>query len=107
MGLQDAAIKAAISPAPGWAFKVDYHWFSTAVGVAGSPQRSGTNLGAVTDSSDLGRELDVTLVNKYNANTKIMMGYSHFSQAPALRALRNTYGTDDANWFYTQIHVGF
>jgi hypothetical protein len=107
LGLQDAAIKAQISPAPGWTLKADMHWFTTAVGVAGSPMRSGTNGGGVTDSSDLGQELDLTLVNKYNANTKIMMGYSHYTQGPALGALRTAYGNDDANWFYTQIHVGF
>jgi hypothetical protein len=107
LGLQDAAIKAQISPAPGWTLKADFHWFTTAVGVAGSPQRSLTNGGGVTESSDLGQELDLTLVNKYNANTKIMMGYSHFTQGNAMGALRTTYGNDDANWFYTQIHVGF
>jgi hypothetical protein len=107
LGLQDAAIKAAITPAPGWALKVAYHWFNTAVGVAGSPQSSLTSGGGVTDSSDLGRELDVTLINKYNANTKIMVGYGNYNQGPALGALRTAYGNDDANWFYTQVHVGF
>jgi len=104
LGLQDAAIKAAISPAPGWALKVDYHWFTTAVGVAGSPQTIG---GQLTDSSDLGNELDVTLVNKYNANTKIMVGWGNYQQGQALGAIRPAYGNDDANWFYTQVHVGF
>jgi hypothetical protein len=108
LGLQDAAIKAQISPVAGWTVKADYHWLTTAVGVAGSPLRSNTSGGGVTDSSELGQELDVTVVNKYNANTKIMLGYSHFSAGEALRAIRGaTYGNDDANWFYTQIHVGF
>ena len=107
LGLQDAAIKAQVSPAPGWTLKADYHWFTTAAGVAGSPQRSLTNAGKLSNDSELGQELDVTLVNKYNANTKIMMGYSHFQQGNALSALRAANGNDDANWFYTQIHVGF
>lgn len=114
LGLQDAAIKAQISPAPGWTLKTDFHWFTTAAGVAGSPQRSGRTAAAavagtetITDNSDLGQELDVTLVNKYNANTKIMLGYSHYTQGPALSMLRTGYGNNDANWFYTQIHVGF
>jgi hypothetical protein len=107
LGLQDAAIKAQISPVPGWTLKADYHWLTTAEGVAGSKRRSNTNAGGSV-SSELGQELDVTLVNKYNANTKIMMGYSHFAQGEALRTLRGAgYGNDDANWFYTQIHVGF
>jgi hypothetical protein len=108
LGLQDAAVKAQINPVAGWTLQADYHWFSTAVGAAGSPQRSLTN-GTVnaTDSSDLGRELDVTLINKYNANTKIMIGYGNYNQGPLLKALRPTYGNDDANWFYTQVHVKF
>jgi hypothetical protein len=107
LGLQDAAVKAQINPVAGWTLQADYHWFSTAVGVAGSPQRSLTSGGGVTESSDLGRELDVTLINKYNANTKIMIGYGNYNQGPLLKALRPAYGNDDANWFYTQVHVKF
>ena len=108
LGLQDAAVKVQISPVPGWTVKADFHHFSTAVGIAGSPARGNiTGANSVTDDSILGQELDITVVNKYNANTKIMMGYSHFSQAAGLRSLRTAIGNDDANWFYTQIHVGF
>ena len=111
LGLTDAAIKAQVSPAPGWTLKTDFHWFYTAEGVGASPQRSlrtaATVTQTTTDSSDLGQELDVTLVNKYNANTKIMFGYSHYTQGPALSMIRSGNGNDDANWFYTQIHVGF
>ena len=108
LGLQDAAVKLQISPVPGWTVKADLHQFSTAEGIAGNPARGNVTAAAsTTDSSVLGQELDITVVNKYNANTKIMMGYSHFSQAAGLRSLRTTYGTDDANWFYTQVHVNF
>jgi hypothetical protein len=107
LGLQDAAIKAQVSPVPGWTVKADYHWLHTAAGVAGSPLRANNAAAGGTDNNELGQELDVTVVNKYNANTKIMLGYSHFAAGEALRKLRNTYGNDDANWFYTQIHVGF
>ena len=106
LGLQDAAIKAQINPVAGWTLKADYHVFNTAVGVAGSPLRSGTQGGGVTDSSRLGEEIDLTLVTKYNANTKVMFGYSNFTTGEALRNLRGL-GNDDANWFYTQVHVGF
>jgi hypothetical protein len=115
LGLQDAAIKAQISPVPGWTLKADYHWFYTAEGINGSPHRSNNDERGTaaadelrTDDNSIGEELDVTLVNKYNANTKIMLGYSHYANSPGLRVLRGTgYGNDDANWFYTQIHVGF
>ncbi len=106
LGLQDAAIKAQLSPVPGWTVKADYHWFTTAVGTAGSSRRAGTQASGASNDSDLGQELDVTVVNKYNANTKIMLGYSHFATGDALRTIRG-YANDDANWFYTQIHVGF
>ena len=109
LGLQDTAVKAQISPAPGWTLKADYHWLYTAEGVSGSPIRANNSAGdRMTDDSELGQELDVTLVNKYNANTKIMVGYSNFQNGAALRALRGAgYGNDTAEWFYTQIHVGF
>ena len=107
LGLQDVAVKAQVSPVAGWTLKADYHWFTTAEGVAGSPQSSLTATSGTSNDSEIGQELDVTLVNKYNANTKIMLGYSHFAQGNALSAMRATNGNDDANWFYTQIHVGF
>jgi len=103
-GLQDAAIKTVLSPMPGWTLKADYHWFYTAEGIGGSPLRSGQTAGEMDNK--LGNELDVTLVNKYNANTKIQIGYSNFTTATAFRQLRGT-GSADANWFYTQVKVGF
>lgn len=103
-GLQDAAIKAKISPMPGWTVKADYHWFYTAEGVAGSNARSGL---AGDNDNDLGTELDVTVVNKYNANTTVMVGYSNFSASSTMRGIRTNVASDDANWFYAQFHVKF
>ena len=104
-GLQDAAIKAKISPMPGWTVKADYHWFYTAEGVAGSNARSGL---VGNNDNDLGTELDVTVVNKYNANTTVMIGYSNFNASSTLRAMNtNITGSADANWFYAQFHVKF
>lgn len=104
-GLQDAAIKAKISPMPGWTVKADYHWFYTAEGVAGSNARSGL---VGDNDNDLGTELDITLVNKYNANTTVMVGYSNFNATSTLRAMNtNITGSADANWFYAQFHVKF
>jgi hypothetical protein len=107
-GLQDAAIKAKISPMPGWTVKADYHWFYTAEGVAGS----GTRGIAGKNDNDLGNELDITVVNAYNANTKVMIGYSNYNASSTFRGLRNqgtagSTGSDDANWFYAQFHVKF
>jgi hypothetical protein len=102
-GLQDLAIKAKLNPMPGWTFKAHYHWFWTAEGVAGSNGRSGL----AGNSSDLGNELDLILVNKYNANTKINIGYSNFTTTAALRGLRSNVGADSADWAYVQFQVNF
>jgi len=104
LGLQDLAVKAKLSPMPGWTVKADYHWFSTAEGVAGSPS-AGLNGDGSQDSS-LGNELDITLVNKYNANTKIMIGFSNYTTTAAFRDLRGVVG-DSANWAYLQFDVKF
>ncbi len=103
-GLQDVAVKAKISPMPGWTVKADYHLFFTAEGVAGSNTQSGL---AGNNSNDLGSEIDLTVVNAYNANTKIMVGFSNFNSSQTMRNIRTNVGGDDANWFYTQIHVNF
>jgi hypothetical protein len=115
LGLQDLAIKAKLSPMPGWTLKADYHWFSTAEGVVGSP---GAGLGASApanastvargqESSALGNELDLTLVNKYNANTNIAIGFSNYTTTSAFRTLRAGIVGDGANWAYVQYMVNF
>ena len=106
LGLQDLAVKAKLSPMPGWTVKADYHWFSTAEGVQGSPT-AGMNInGDGSQDSSLGNELDITLVNKYNANTKIMIGFSNYTTTAAFRDLRGVVG-DSANWAYLQFDVKF
>jgi hypothetical protein len=107
MGLVDMAVKAKLSPMPGWTVKADYHWFSTAESVDGSP---GAGMaGGSTRGNDnlLGNELDITLVNKYNANTKVMIGFSNFQTTAAFRDLRNLSVGDDANWAYVQFDIQF
>jgi hypothetical protein len=82
LGLQDLAVKTKMSPAPGWTFKADYHWFWTAAssqangtrglrGAAGEPTAASKNA--------LGNEIDLSLSNKYNANTTITAGFSNYS----------------------------
>jgi hypothetical protein len=107
LGLQDFAVKANLSPMNGWILKADYHWFYTAEGVSNT-NVSGRALAAADrhDENDLGNELDVTLINKYNANTNISIGYSNYSSTSAFRTLRAT-GGDDANWAYVMFDVKF
>ncbi len=107
LGLQDFAVKAKLSPMPGWTVKADYHWFYTAEGMSNTNVHGRTLSGTGRhDDSDLGNELDVTLVNKYNANTNISIGYSNYTSSSAFRTLKAT-GGDDANWAYVMFDVKF
>ena len=108
LGLQDAAIKLKMNPVAGWTLKVDYHWFMTAEGASNTIVSDAS--GAVTSGDDgfLGNELDITAVNKWNANTKVMIGYSNFNAGQTFRRIRNaTTGANDANWAYVQFDVKF
>jgi len=117
MGLQDIAIKAKMTPSPGWTLKADMHWFSTAVDMDGSNATSvaaNTQLNdATSQSNNMGSELDMTLAHKYDANTKIQAGWSHYWTTNTF-ALFNGFGTkdginsnEDSDWFYAQIDTKF
>jgi hypothetical protein len=124
LGLQDLALKTKLNPMPGWTLKVDYHWFWTAESVSANSATRGLatndgNLAGTTLDNNLGNELDITAVTKMNANTKIMIGYSHYDATNSFFALKNTgsggqtnttttfAGTDDADWAYVQFDVKF
>jgi hypothetical protein len=121
LGLQDLAVKTKINPMPGWTLKADYHWFWTAESVAANTTTRGfanaTVSGAEPLSNNLGTELDITAVTKMNANTKVMIGYSHYDATQSFTALKNGAlatastsnfaGTDDADWAYVQFDVKF
>jgi hypothetical protein len=121
LGLQDLALKTKINPMPGWTLKLDYHWFWTSESVSANTTTRGFATGTVAGqeglSNDLGTELDITAVTKMNANTKVMIGYSHFDATNSFFALKNTAnvrnntslfpGTDDADWAYVQFDVKF
>jgi len=117
LGLQDLAIKTKMSPAPGWTFKADYHWFWTAEGAAANADRGLSGIGSSgspTDESEpnrvasnaLGNEIDLSLSNKYNANTTITAGFSNYSTTNLFRDLRNVDG-GGANWAYLMFDVKF
>ena len=124
LGLQDLALKTKFNPMPGWTLKMDYHWFWTAESVSANSATRGLNVAdaqapGTTLNNNLGNELDITAVTKMNANTKVMIGYSHYDATPSFFALKNTgsagqtnatttfAGTDDADWAYVQFDVKF
>jgi hypothetical protein len=114
-GLIDFAIKTKISPTAGWTAKADLHMFSTQTDISGSDAdtvvAADATLAAAADEN-LGQELDLTLVHKYDANTKISFGYSHYwtthtfalVNANAAVGVNNSDGSD---WFYAQIDTKF
>ena len=120
-GLQDIAIKTKITPTAGWTLKADYHHFRTQTDIDGADADTvvaadGSLVNAM--DPDLGSELDVTLVHKYDANTKIVFGISKYwtsytfatlNRGPG--ALGNTVNAaqsnDDADWGYIMIDTKF
>jgi len=117
MGLEDIAVKVKMSPKPGWTLKADMHWFSTSTDMDGDNATSvaaNTLLGdATSQGNSLGSELDLTLAHKYDANTKIQAGFSHYFTSNTF-ALLNGFGTrngitsnGDSDWFYAQIDTKF
>jgi hypothetical protein len=94
LGLQDLAIKFKMNPMPGWTMKLAAHAFATAESaaantvVAGFGSSCGT--GCYQNNGDyLGNEFDLTLVNKYNANTNIMIGFSNFNGTDTFKSIKD------------------
>jgi hypothetical protein len=120
MGLEDIAVKVKMTPRAGWTAKADMHWFSTAVdmdGDNGTSVAANTNLvDATSQGNSLGSELDLTLVHKYDANTNIQVGWSHYWTTNTF-ALLNGAGSpadttgvtnnQNSTWFYVQADTKF
>jgi len=137
LGLQDIAIKLVLKPADKWTVKADLHQFHTANSVGSNPDMaalSGICSGVLENQSagpdgerttltpcrsggtQLGHELDVTLVHKYNPNVTLSAGYSQF-MAENLWHSMNGSGTrggtandgqaNTAEWIYVQAMVKF
>lgn len=105
MGLTDFAIKGSIQPMPGWTVKGAYHWFGTATSPSGNPKALASDV-ASSVSDELGQEIDLQLIHKYNANTVISGGYSVFAGEQLFNSQRGGI-FDDADWAYLQFQVKF
>ena len=104
-----------MSPRPGWTFKADYHHFRTDTDISGGDADVTIAADATLTQAmdpDMGSELDLTLVHKYDANTKIVAGFSHYWTSHTFATV-NGAGTagsnsnDDSDWAYLQIHTKF
>jgi hypothetical protein len=118
LGLQDLAVKLKFQPIPGWTFKAAAHAFATAEGAQANSSTAGfastSTVGANQggNGSYLGNEYDLSLHNKYNANTNISIGFSNFNGTSTFKAIKqvggaNVIGSNDANWAYVQFDVKF
>jgi len=129
MGLQDIAVKLVLKPADKWTFKADVHNFRLAESVGGNPNmatRTGiipvptstangnirTNLGDRGMGTELGSEVDLTLVHAYNPNVKLVFGYSMFMAETLYHLVDGngaaTNGVDNqARWAYVMADVKF
>jgi len=119
-GMQDIAIKTKWALKPGWTAKADMHWFMTATDLGGNDSDTVRAADATiandnTLDNDLGSELDLTLVHKYDANTTISAGYSHYFTSVTFGELNGGGNTDtnglnsndDSDWAYIQIDTRF
>jgi len=118
-GLQDIALKTKFSPRPGWTAKADLHHFRTHTDISSGDGQSVATNGAAGGSMDpdLGTEIDLTLAHKYDANTKIVFGLSHYWTTTTFGQLNGgaagsggTAGSDNndgADWGYIMIDTKF
>jgi hypothetical protein len=115
LGLQDLAIKASVQPAANWSVNADYHFFSTNESPDANPKVA-TDAGAYrqTDAArnmgnSLGSEIDLTVVNKYNDNVNISIGYSYFDADTTYIAFNQgtTSVRDNPQWAYVMFDVKF
>ncbi|MCH8157252.1 MAG: alginate export family protein [Nitrospinae bacterium] len=114
-GLQDVAVKLKLQPRDKWTFKADFHHFMTSTNIGGNvalANAAGYNTvgGNRRLDNDLGSELDLTLVHKYNANTKIVFGYSNYWATQTFAAVNGAAaasGFDAASWGYMMMDVKF
>jgi hypothetical protein len=113
LGLQDLAIKFKLNPMPGWTLKLAAHAFALAESAQANTVTAGfgsvhTSTSQNNNGAYLGNEFDLTLVNKYNANTNVMIGFSNFNGTNTFKSIKGaTVGSADANWAYVQFDVKF
>jgi len=129
LGLQDIAIKLVMKPAPKWTFKADVHQFHTAQSVGSNPDVSTiTGLLGVPSSNatsniqtlgsgdrgagtELGTEVDLTLVHAYNPNVKLSFGYSQFMAETLFHDIDDNSAvngySNTSHWSYVQAAVKF
>ncbi len=115
-GLQDFALKTKFKVSDTNTFKADFHHFQTQTimddGDSDTLRTNDSNLGSAstgTINGDLGQEIDLTLVHKYDSNTKIVAGYSHYFSTQAFSIMRqgDANKNDDSDWMFLMVDTKF
>jgi len=120
LGLQDIALKTKFKVSDVNTLKIDFHHFQTQTDFNdGDSDQLRTNNAAWgsqttgTIEGDLGQEIDITLVHKYDSNTKIVGGYSHYFSSSAFSTLNGGGGTagsnsnDDQDFMFVMVDTKF
>ena len=118
-GLQDIALKTKMPLSGAITLKADLHHFRTATDLTGADadgiiasmaDAAGQVNGAM--DNDLGTEVDITLVHKYDANTTFTLGLSRYMTTQTFSQV-NGFGNagsdanNNANWAYLMVHTKF
>jgi len=114
-GLQDIAIKSKMALSAKNTLKADIHFFRTQTDMEGTDSDTVRAADATVGndneiSNDLGQELDLTLVHKYDANTKIVVGYSHYFTTQTFAELQGNSiidNNDGSDWAYVMVDTKF
>jgi len=111
-GLEDFALKTKFKLSDANTFKMDIHHFRTQTDLSNGDSddlvaQDSKLVAQSADGGDLGQEIDLTFVHKYDANTKIVAGYSHYFSTQTLAALRNGGKNDDSDWMYVMLDTKF
>jgi len=119
-GLTDLALKTKFKVSDKNTLKVDWHYFETQTDITdGDSDTMRTNdtshaSGSVgTINGDLGQEVDVVLIHKYDANTKLLAGYGHYFTTTAFSTLNGGGGTagsasnDGQDWVFLMLDTKF
>ena len=119
-GLQDIAVKTKFKVSDVNTLKIDFHHFETQTDLEGADsdtlRTNSADFGSVstgTMNGDLGQELDIVWVHKYDSNTKIVGGYGHYFSTTAFSTLNGGGGTagsgsnDNQNWMFVMVDTKF
>ena len=117
-GLQDIALKTKMPINEATTLKADFHHFRTATDInvdanklIASRADAAGQVNSAMDN-DLGSEVDITVVHKYDANTVVTLGLSRYLTTQTFSQV-NGFGNagsnanDNANWAYLMVHTKF